>query len=66
MSTPQPAEGTYQIGTRVVVAGQIGSVIAFEEDNGWIEVDFDVVGQQWVETRHASPRVHEGARVVLH
>jgi hypothetical protein len=58
-STSKPETGLpqqqYRIGTRVIVASQRGSVIGIDHERGWLEVDFDGVGQQWIEIAYAHP-----------
>ncbi|MEV0839258.1 hypothetical protein AB0I55_06815 [Actinocatenispora sera] len=55
-STSEPETGLpqqYRIGTCVTVAGQRGSVIGIDHEHGWLEVDVDRVGQQWIEIAYA-------------
>lgn len=54
-SETRPASQQLRIGSRVSVAGQHGSVIDIDPHRGWLEVDFDGVGQQWIEIVYAQP-----------
>lgn len=56
-STSDCSECGYRIGDRVSVAGEHGSVIDADLDRGWLEVDFDGVGQQWIEIAYAQPAI---------
>lgn len=56
-STPDNrlAQPQYRIGSRVRIGTQHGSVIDVDPDRGWLEVDFDGVGQQWIDIAYAQP-----------